>query len=150
MNFYFETRASAVSVFVGSGLTPHPHLHNEIEMVVMLGGESLATADSKSAILKENDIYIAFPNQIHFYHDRIKAKHILIIFSPEEVGEFRSLFDNNIPASPVITGALKNPHVKWIIDEMSKLQAENPPYVREHFRGLLLAVLSVGCPPDAP
>ncbi len=142
MNFYFETRTSAVSIYSGSGLAPHPHLHNEIEMIFMLDGESLATADSKSAILKKDDVYIAFPNQIHFYHDRIKAKYILIIFSPDEVSEFKSLFDNNIPASPVISNALKNPHIKWLIDEMSKLQSQKPPFMREHVRGLLLATLS--------
>ena len=65
MNFYFETRTSAVSFSIGHSLAPHPHLHNEIEMIVMLDGESLATADSKSAVLKGDDIYIAFPNQIH-------------------------------------------------------------------------------------
>lgn len=142
MDFYFETRTSAVSVSEGIGLVPHPHLHNEIEMIVMLDGETLATADSKSAVLKGNDIYIAFPNQIHFYHDHIKARYIIIIFSPDEVGEFKSLFDNNIPVSPVISGALNNPRVKWIIDEMSKIQSEKPPYMREQFRGLLLAMLS--------
>lgn len=142
MNFYFETRAHSVSISNGRGLAPHPHLHNEIEMIVMFEGESLATADSKSAVLKGNDIYIAFPNQIHFYHDRIKAKYMMIIFSPDEVSEFKSLFDNNIPNSPVISNAMKNPRVKWIIDEISRLQAEQPSYMREHVRGLLLSVLS--------
>ena len=142
MNFYFETRVSAVSVTNGHELTPHPHLHNEIEMVVMLGGETLATADSKSAILKENDIYIAFPNQIHFYHDRIKAKHILIIFSPEIVSEYKSLFDNNIPASPVIENATKNPHLMWAIEALKRIENDRPPHADEHIRGLLLVILS--------
>lgn len=142
MNFYFEKRALAVSVTDEHGLLPHPHLHNEIEMVVMLSGESLATADSKSAILKKNDIYIAFPNQIHFYHDRIKSKHILIIFSPEIVGEYKALFDNNIPASPVVQNAAKNPHLMWAVEALKRVENERPPYADEHIRGLLLVILS--------
>ncbi len=142
MDFYFENRDTAVSAFRGIGLTPQPHLHNEIEMVVMYGGESLATADSKSAVLREGDVYIAFPNQIHFYHDRIKSKHLLIIFSPDTVGEFKSVFDNNIPASPVVAGAMKNPHLKWAIDAILKVETARPPRADAHLRGLLLVVLS--------
>ncbi len=142
MNFYFETRANSISVADGYGLAPHPHLHNEIEIIVMLEGESLATADSKSAVLKGGDIYIAFPNQIHFYHDRIKAKYILIIFSPDEVDEFKTLFNNNIPASPVISNALSNPHIKWIVESLSRIEKVKPPYMHEHYRGLILAILS--------
>ena len=142
MDFYFENRDTAISAVCGNGLAPHPHLHNEIEMVVMYGGEALACADSKSAVLRENDIYIAFPNQIHFYHDRIKSKHLIIIFSPDTVAEFKSLFDNNIPASPVVENALKNPHLKWALDAIIKVENTRPPRADAHLRGLLLVALS--------
>ena len=142
MFFYFENRNKAVSVSQLTGLWPHPHLHTEIEMVFLLSGETLATADSKSAVLKEGDVYIAFPNQIHSYNDRITPKHLLIIFSPELVGEFKGIFDNNIPASPVIENALANPHLKWTVDRILKISQEHPPYADEHLRGLLLVMLS--------
>ena len=142
MSFYFETRKDAVTAFRGNGLISQPHLHNEIEMVVMLGGETLATADSKSAVLKTNDIYVAFPNQIHFYHDRITPKHVLMIFSPELVGEFKGIFADNIPASPVIQNALSNPQVKWAVEAIRSVSDKRPAYADEYLRGLLLVLLS--------
>ena len=142
MDFYFENRNNAVSVSRGNGLMPQPHIHNDIEMVVMLGGETLATADSKSSVLKAGDIYIAFPNQIHFYHDRITTKHLLFIFSPELVDEFKGIFDNNIPASPIIENALANPHIKWTTEQILEVAQQRPPYADEHLRGLLLILLS--------
>ena len=105
-------------------------------------GNGLSSFGSKSAVLKEGGVYIAFPNQIHFYHDRITPKHLLIIFSPELVGEFKGIFDNNIPASPVIENALANPHLKWTVEQILKISREHPPYADEHLRGLLLVMLS--------
>ena len=142
MSFYFENRSKAISVSHATGLWPHPHLHTEIELIVLLSGETLATADLKSSVMRKNDIFIAFPNQIHFYHDRITAKHLLIIFSPDVVSEFKGLFDTNIPASPVVENALANPNLKWIVDNIQRVTAERPPHADEHLRGLLLVLLS--------
>lgn len=148
MNFYFENRETPISVSRGRGLTSQPHLHNEIEIIVSFDGSSVATADSKSVVLEANDIYIAFPNQIHFYHDDAKARpeHLLIIFAPDIASEFAPLFSSNIPVSPIIKNALSNEHLKWALEALERVGSPSinnrPPHSAEHMRGLLLVILA--------
>lgn len=147
LNFYFENRETPISISRGRGLAPQPHLHNEIEIIVSFDGRSVATADSRSDVLEANDIYIAFPNQIHFYHDdTVRPEHLLIIFSPDIASEFVPLFSSNIPVSPIIKNALSNEHLRWAVEALERVGSPSAsnrlPHSAEHMRGLLLVILS--------
>ena len=41
------------------------HLHYHLEMVMMLEGETLGYADIEQCRICSDDVFIAFPNQIH-------------------------------------------------------------------------------------
>lgn len=142
MYFYFENRDVPFSASCHRGLTANPHLHNDIEIIVVLSGESLATADSKSAVIKEGDIYISFPNQIHFYHDRTALDHVMLIFSPDLIPEFGSLLDGHIPSSPVVKNAGNNPKIKKSIEELIRLYEEGHPFSEALSRAHILIIMS--------
>ena len=57
-------------------LLPAPHLHSHLELIYVKKGSSRAVLDRNTYLLKEGDLFLAFPNQIHFYQ----------VVEPEDVG----------------------------------------------------------------
>ena len=97
MPISYENRNIDISSGVTYGLSPVAHLHNHIEIIIMLEGETVAQADSAKCVLSAGDVFISFPNQVHYYNDLCKVQSIIIIFAPELCAEFQSIFKNKIP-----------------------------------------------------
>lgn len=121
-----------------------PHLHREIELVYFLEGEAVAYADSKRCELHPGDLYLSFPNQVHYYeHPRMPLRYLLFIFSPDLLPEYSKQLLGNLPHSPVICGAGDIPRVDGLLRmlgeacENSSLRQNNPLV-----RGYLLALFS--------
>ena len=64
-----------------NGLTPNPHFHNQIELIYIINGETVAIADQKKTAIKAGELFFAFPNQIHYYEKTPIGKYIVILFS---------------------------------------------------------------------
>lgn len=96
-NAFFETKTEPVTVMVQKSLTSLPHLHKEIEMVYVLKGRSLVYADRFCTEIGDGDLFIAFPNQIHYYNASQHGEFIVIILSPDTVFGMKSLFNENLP-----------------------------------------------------
>ena len=79
-----------------------PHLHRELELVYMLDGEAIAVADSVRCVLHAGDIFLTFPNQIHFYETYTKEAFLLFIIKPDLIPDLMETFTMGVPQSPVI------------------------------------------------
>ena len=101
MSYHIEMRKVAFTAQDTTHLLPRPHIHTNLEMVYLTKGQSIATLDHKQYTLEAGDIFLAFPNQLHFYEDISPLEGYLIIFMPEVLGEFKELFQTKIPASPI-------------------------------------------------
>lgn len=84
------------------GLSPLPHIHSHLELIYLTEGCSIATYGTQQFLLEKGDLFLAFPNQIHYYHDQVPPAGYLVIFSPDLYGELKELFYSQIPISPVI------------------------------------------------
>ena len=82
-------------------LSPIPHIHPHLELVYLTEGSGYATADNHTEILNPGDLYLAFPNQIHYY-DAIPVNGILVIVSPELFPDLMDIFSCKLPDSPII------------------------------------------------
>ncbi len=143
MNFHLEQRGIACTAYPGTGLTPLPHLHKHLEIVMLTQGETLAVADSREVLMETGDLYIAFPNQIHYYLDRLTpSRHNILIVSPDILPEFRREFTNFIPVSPVLKGAAQNPRVVSAVENMVDSFAASGKYLNEQMKGNMLVLLS--------
>lgn len=143
MYFHFENKETPIDARIFTELTPTPHLHTHIELIRVEQGDTVAFADNRSGPCREGDVFIAFPNQIHYYHDGEPPAGDLLIFSPELVPEFGEIFGSQIPASPVIPGAGRDPKVRECLRELLRLEdARTDPFREPLVRAYLLILCS--------
>lgn len=102
MQYKFEERQSA---FLASKrfkkLMPTPHLHPHIELIYLLEGEGTATIDQKTVPFGAGEAFLAFPNQVHYYHVA-PARGYIFIVSPDLFPDLKDVFLDKMPAYPVI------------------------------------------------
>lgn len=101
MSYQIEKRKKVFTAEPLDELLPTPHIHSHVEFIYIVKGSSIATVDNRSYMLTEGDCFLAFPNQIHFYHDQEKVEAYLVIFSSELFKELKHVFQSKIPKNPV-------------------------------------------------
>lgn len=125
-----------------------PHLHRELELVLMLEGEAVAYADSVRSTLMPGDVFLSFPNQIHYYETIGPENYLLFIIKPDLIPEFTDLFHMGTPQSPVIRGIGNEPRIRQLFDFLgeacvrSQAQSGDKDYTQSLKRGHLLALFS--------
>ncbi len=83
-----------------------PHLHYEIEIIIMFSGHTTATLDGVDFELQQGDALIVFPNIIHSYKEGADIDVGKIIISPDKIPEFKEAFKRGVPDNPVIKNAI--------------------------------------------
>lgn len=83
-----------------------PHLHGHVEIVGMLSGCTWGFIESRKYDITPGDIFIVFPNQIHYYESRMDEQYMILLFPPDMADEFAYIFNEKIPKSPLVKGAL--------------------------------------------
>ncbi len=101
---YFEFEKRTVPFLVGPNFreaSPIPHIHPHIELIYMVEGEIHATADSCTQMLRSGELYLAFPNQVHYY-DPTPISGVVMIVDPELFPDLLEIFKNKVPEKPVV------------------------------------------------
>ena len=121
------------------------HLHYYIELVRMIDGETYCFADARKYKVGAGEFFIAFPNQIHSYESIGPEKYDIIQMSPEVLGEFRGIFESNVPRSahikPNVGEDRLNPLMDMLVDSFADIKA-GKKYAEEKQKGCLLAFFS--------
>ncbi len=99
---FYENKSSVCTIDKRTALGFAPHLHKEIEVVYMIEGQTKAYLDSKEYILDAGDLFISFPNKVHYYNTYTTEKSFLLIFSPSGFPDFLNCLLKNDPVCPVI------------------------------------------------
>ncbi len=85
------------------GLGKLPHIHTHLEMVYLVKGKAICVANGNQYELNPGDLFVAFPNQIHFYLNvEYPIEHYLIIFSSEIDSSLKKSIINKVPYDPII------------------------------------------------
>lgn len=144
MYFALENKSFAFTCTRGKHLSYTPHMHTHLEMVLIeKSGSSRATADDKTVVLETNDLFVTFPNQIHYYEDLSPINSVFIlIISPDMCPEFKEVFKNYIPQSPVFKNAGKNPLIKIAFKTLCECDETRDKYSEILARGSLLIIMS--------
>ncbi len=141
MPYKFQNRTVVLSSSMPQTLSPIPHFHSHLELVFLKEGSTVVTVDGSDFLLKQGEFFLAFPNQIHFYHDQQPISAYLFIFSVEIFDELKGLFNLMISASPIISlNSSLDEIAKRLYTIHSKNHSENA-LDRIISRGLLLALL---------
>ena len=123
-----------------------PHLHSDLELIYMERGAVLVQVGSRSEILKEGDVFLSFPHQIHAFSDLGKSEaYMRFTVKPEVFPEYTELFRKQVPDSPIIRSVGEIPRVDDLFRMLfdSEQEADVPPVQKVKRRsGYLLALLS--------
>lgn len=102
MPYHIETREKSFTASHLKKLQYPPHIHPHLELIYVKSGASIATADNKKYRLGDGDLFLTFPNQIHFYHDETSIDAYMLIFAPDLFSDLKDIFQNKTPISPVL------------------------------------------------
>ena len=143
MYFHLETKKSAYEARSGYALGPAPHIHGHIEIVLVETGVSVATADSAEVKLEAGDLFIAFPNQVHYYIDKERpVNHKIAIVSPDMCPEFSRIFKTMVPKVPILKNAAENPRIASAMESIVQCKSEGDEYSEIESRGCCLILMS--------
>lgn len=79
-----------------------PHIHSEVEIIAMFGGNAILTADGAKYKASEGDFIILFPNTVHSYSLEKDVDVGKFIFSTSDMTDFGTIFSQKRPVSPLI------------------------------------------------
>ncbi|MBQ8813121.1 MAG: AraC family transcriptional regulator [Lachnospiraceae bacterium] len=102
MPYHIETREKPFTANHMRKLQYPPHIHPHLELIYIKSGVSIATADNKKYRLSDGDLFLTFPNQIHFYHDESPIDAYMLIFVPDLFSDLKELFQKKSPVSAVL------------------------------------------------
>ncbi len=125
MHPYYEIRESDKSnhfaIFTVESLTFPAHLHSYVELIYVLNGSVEVSINENDKELRQGDIGVVFPNDVHSYNSNESSRSIVLIFSPELIGGYFSGMVNKTLETPFF---LKGSFDESIITLLSMLLVE--------------------------
>ncbi len=115
------------------------HLHYHIELGFVLHGHTRVTVDSEVYDVRDGDVIVVFPNQIHRFETVEREQYILLIVNPDMMPELAGYFAGSLPASNLLKGAAEDEELRSLIHRISDLYYKDEPYKDVMLRGYLLA-----------
>ncbi|WP_440898037.1 AraC family transcriptional regulator [Amphibacillus sp. Q70] len=78
------------------------HFHRAYELIFVKSGELLVTIDQTVYHLKQNQLTFIFSNHIHEFKTIDQSEIVIILFSPELIGDFFTQYKGLSPNNPVL------------------------------------------------
>ena len=104
-----------------------PHIHSDIEMVYIKGGTTRAFCNGEEYLLKAGDIFMTFPNQVHYYSDCSEdCRSILLIMNPSLAFGYTDTLMERTPTSAVYAPTENDQYLYEIIETAYKESLVNP------------------------
>lgn len=138
MDFLYENRTTAISIFYTNYLSKIPHLHKEIEIIYVNKGKTIAYADKNSYLLNEDELFIAFPNQIHYYSSHDNSEFVVLIFSAEIIYLLGNTILKSKPLSNIIS---QNKEIKEIFLKISKINGKYSELSLNGYLNVLMGII---------
>lgn len=116
-----------------------PHLHNAVEIVLLLSGQSTALCDGKRYLLHSGDLFISFPWQVHGYENSHSCEAIVLeIPSAAQPATFRDILSRTIPTLPLLR---KESRTHTHIDTLIQMGFEERSRTEPIMQGFVLLIL---------
>ena len=139
----YHIQSKKYPYFVGEmpGLGNVPHIHSHLEMVYICQGSAIATVNERSFTLEPGDLFLAFPNQIHYYEKLEPVNVFLVIFSDAIHPQLEALLAGKLPVSPVVKKQVLPNGLSEQLAYISQLSRSESAYDRMAATGRLLTLL---------
>lgn len=138
MDIIIENKISPLIFHLASALSNIPHIHKELELIYVKKGRAMATAGKNRYVLEPGDIFLSFPNQIHYYNTLENGEYIILIFSPEIIYGLKNTLSSSVPTENYIPAAM----AKETHEVFEKIKLSCEPYRMVEVAGLLNVLMS--------
>lgn len=101
-NVIYENKSDPHSLQYQHILGAIKHLHKEIEIIYVVEGQATAYADRFCATLRTGDLFISFPNQVHYYENCKPGIYQVMILSPNIFFGLKSKFNDFLPEKNIV------------------------------------------------
>lgn len=124
---YYEQKQQHLYGNIASMKFFPPHLHAHLELIYVRQGSVSIDVNGVNYILNENDFAVVFPNTIHSYSTSfIKNETMMLICSPELVGEYFNKMTTYSPKNSIIKKEFIHEDVKYALNSLYN-EAKNSP-----------------------
>lgn len=135
MNIKYERPRDSYRIVKSNMLQYEAHLHRDIEMIYVVSGQTKAYLDSVEYVLNQGDIFVAFPNKVHYYQSFAEEHSYIFIFALDYLEDFKSLFLKYHPINPVVRrDDLPNEFSEYIKNIIECYEG-NKPFKEEKIKG---------------
>lgn len=135
MNIKYERPKNSYGIVKSTMLQYDAHLHRDIEMIYIVEGQTKAYINSVEYILNKGDIFIVFPNIVHYYQTFTAEKSFIMKFSPDYLEDFKSLFLKHNPLNPVIRKDERHNDLYEYIVKIINCYESDAPFKEEKIKG---------------
>ncbi len=139
MEAFYQHEIKTNQCRMGSSLRYNLHFHHNIEVVYMFKGTGCAVVDGNEYYIREGDILVVFPNQLHEYKKIDEEEYMICIFKPELLPEFKDIFYSKIPEKNIVSTENKNSLLLQTAKIMPEVKDSSKLYKEQIYRGLLLS-----------
>lgn len=135
MGIRYENRTNFCGIRKSNHLGCAAHIHKEVEIAYILKGKTKAYLDSKEYIVEQGDLFISFPNKVHFFDTFTDEESYLILFSPDCFSDFGSLLMKKDPVDPVIKKEKLPVEVNFLLRKALEAYNCDETYKNEKVKG---------------
>ena len=118
VKIFYEQKNEPIWLSNQKKLGQRPHLHKALELVFVEKGSATAHADGFCGDITSGDIFIAFPNQVHYYEGSEQGRYCVLCLSPKLFfGQKELLYS----CAPVTNIAKITPEIKKLLQSFIKI-----------------------------
>ena len=119
MHAFFEQRSRHFQAVSPTALSFPPHLHPQLELYLVLSGESMITVRDRTGHLQAGSLALIFPNQIHSYTALSPdTQALLVICDLSYAGRYADTLLLHVPQEPFLVPDALHPNVGFALREL--------------------------------
>lgn len=150
MSIFYQNSGERLRLYTSRNNTFASHLHKQVELIIVLEGSLIVTADQKQHKLGKGQGILIFPNRLHsLYTDAAIGSHILLcIFETDFCPHYRKYFQSYVPDRNNFDLSTLSPHSRLAAEQLHALtdcferKGSIPPYISSLAEGYLSLLLA--------
>jgi AraC-like DNA-binding protein len=99
---FYESKSDHVYCWHGNDITFPPHIHKELELLMVTKGQIELTTNSSIQLLRQGDLSVMFPNTIHSYRTINDSEYLILIFNGDMLPLYKNIFSSQKPSNNFI------------------------------------------------
>lgn len=121
----YENRQGAFACHRSPNLTFPPHLHADMEAVLVEYGEIFLREGEREFRLEAGDFALVFPGRLHSFESQGESCMLLALCPVEMAGDFRRTLLRCVPESPTLCRQKVHPDIGYAMAAMLEITEQN-------------------------